>query len=147
MNYFLGLDSATNVLVADFEDTADGTNHPAIAATGTRVATPGVWHHAAATYDGSTWRLYLDGQLDRAVNIGAFTPESTSIQYALPRESHVKLVVYNLVGEQVAVLVDERKNAGFHTATFSASALPSGMYVYWISAGGTTMSRKMLLVK
>ena len=81
-NYFLGLDSATNKLVADFEDTATGLNHPALAATGTLVATPDVWHHAAATYDGTTWRLYLDGKLDRAVNIGNFTPESTSIQHA-----------------------------------------------------------------
>jgi hypothetical protein len=75
-----------------------------------------------------------------------FNP-STAIRYALPRESHVKLVVYNLVGEQVKVLVDEQQNAGYHTATFSASDLPSGMYVYWLSAGGTAMSRKMLLVK
>ena len=62
-NYFLGLDSATNKLVADFEDTVDGGNHPALAATGTLVETPNVWHHAAATYNGTTWRLYLDGKL------------------------------------------------------------------------------------
>ena len=81
-NYFLGLDSATNKLVADFEDTVDGGNHPALAATGTLVATPNVWHHAAATYNGTTWRLYLDGKLDRAVVVGSFTPESNSIQHA-----------------------------------------------------------------
>ena len=81
-NYFLGLDASTNKLVADFEDTATGLNHPALPATGTLVATPDVWHHAAATYDGTTWRIYLDGKLDRAVNIGNFTPESTSIQHA-----------------------------------------------------------------
>ena len=81
-NYFLGLDAATNKLVADFEDTANGGNHPAVATTGTLVATPDVWHHAAATYNGTTWRLYLDGKLDRAVVIGNFTPESTSIQHA-----------------------------------------------------------------
>ena len=85
MNYFLGLDAATNRLVADFEDTVNGGNHPALAATGTLAASPGVWHHAAATYNGSEWRLYLDGQLDRAVNVGTpgqFTPESTSMQHA-----------------------------------------------------------------
>ena len=81
-NYFLGLDSATNKLVADFEDTATGLNRSRPRCTGTLVATPDVWHHAAATYDGTTWRLYLDGKLDRAVNIGNFTPESTSIQHA-----------------------------------------------------------------
>src|SRR5512132_918905 len=82
MNYFLGLDAATNKLVADFEDTAGGGNHPVSAASGTLVASPNVWHHAAASYDGSVWRLYLDGKLDRAVSVGSFTPESTSIQHA-----------------------------------------------------------------
>ena len=82
MNYFLGLDAATNKLVADFEDTANGGNHPALAATGILVASPGTWHHAAATYASGIWTLYLDGQLDRAVNVGNFTPEATSIQHA-----------------------------------------------------------------
>ena len=44
--------------------------------------TNGVWHHAAATFDGSTWRLYLDGVLDATLNIGDFTPRSDSIQHA-----------------------------------------------------------------
>ena len=79
MNYFLGIDTTTNALAADFEDTANGGNHPVIGQT---VITNGVWHHAVATYDGSTWRLYLDGKLDKKQTVGAFTPESTSIQHA-----------------------------------------------------------------
>src|SRR6185437_6188344 len=78
MNYFLGIDTATNALAADFEDTANGGNHPVIGQT---AVTNGVWHHAVATYDGSTWRLYLDGKLDKKQLVGAFTPESTSIQH------------------------------------------------------------------
>ena len=53
MNYFLGIDATTGTLVADFEDTASGGNHPV---TGTAVVTSNVWHHAAATYSGSTWQ-------------------------------------------------------------------------------------------
>ena len=79
MNWFLGIDATTNTLAADFEDTATGLNH---AVTGTTVVTSNVWHHAAATYDGTTWRLYLDGYLDRTLAVGAFTPEATSIQHA-----------------------------------------------------------------
>ena len=75
-----------------------------------------------------------------------FNP-STSIQYALPGETHVALTVYNLVGEQVAVLVDERQQAGYHTVSFNAASLPSGMYVYRLTAGGGALSRKLLLVK
>ena len=65
MNYFLGIDATTGVLVADFEEGAAGTtpglNHPA---RGTTAIQTGVWYHAAATYDGTTWRLYLNGVLD-----------------------------------------------------------------------------------
>ena len=61
MNYFLGITS-TGVIGADFEDNANGTNHPAWASnvTGNQVSI-GAWHHIAATYNGSCWALYLDG--------------------------------------------------------------------------------------
>ena len=80
MNYFLGIRQSDGVLVADFEDTATGGNHPVAGVTPV-VAGP-EWHHAAVTYDGTTWRLYLDGQLDRELVVGAFTPRSDSIQHA-----------------------------------------------------------------
>jgi len=64
--YFLGInDIAGNVLSADFEEHDDGPhpglNHPVV---GTTPVSVGVWHHAAATYDGCCWELYLDGQPD-----------------------------------------------------------------------------------
>ena len=79
MDYFLGIDASSGRLVGDFEDTADGSNHPV---AGTTALTTNAWHHVAATYDGTTWRLYLDGILDKTLSVGAFTPESTSIQHA-----------------------------------------------------------------
>jgi fibronectin type 3 domain-containing protein len=79
MNYFLGIDATSHTLVGDFEDTATGGNHPV---TGTAVVTANTWHHVAATYDGTTWRLYLDGVLDKSLVVGAFSPEATSIQHA-----------------------------------------------------------------
>ena len=82
MNYFLGIDAATGVLVADFEDTATGGNHPV---SGVTPVTPGRWQHAAATYDVSTntWRLYLNGVLDQTLTLNAaFTPRADSIQHA-----------------------------------------------------------------
>ena len=71
MNYFLGIDPASGVLTADFEDLATGANHPVVS---TAEISSNVWHHAAATYDGGTWRLYLDGVLDKTQAVGAFTP-------------------------------------------------------------------------
>ncbi|MCA9655414.1 MAG: metallophosphoesterase [Myxococcales bacterium] len=74
-NYALGFRG--NVLGADFEDAATGGNHPVV---GTTTVTWGAWHHVAATYDGTTWRLYLDGQLDVQAVADA-TPEASSIQH------------------------------------------------------------------
>ena len=84
MNYFLGISTTgtatPNVLAADFEDTrASGNNHPLYGST---TVTANVWHHAAATYDGVDWKVYLDGALDGQVSGGAQTPRSDSIQHA-----------------------------------------------------------------
>ena len=80
LNFFLGIGVASGALVADFEDTATGMNHPV---TGTTAVTSNVWHHAAATYDGGTWKLYLDGALDASLAVaGSPTPRNDSIQHA-----------------------------------------------------------------
>ena len=78
-NYFLGIDGKRRVLAADFEDNATGANHPAFGVT---AICDGIWYHAAATYDGTTWRLYLNGNLETQVVVGAFTPRFDSIQHA-----------------------------------------------------------------
>lgn len=66
-----------DLLAADFEDSATGLNHPVIGST----AVPwGSWHHVAATYDGATWHLYLDGVSDAELVANA-TPRADSIQH------------------------------------------------------------------
>jgi hypothetical protein len=65
------------VLGADFEDMASGANHPVVG----RTAIPtGEWHHVAVSYDGTTWRLFVDGALDVEKEAGA-TPRADSIQH------------------------------------------------------------------
>src|SRR5439155_23888092 len=63
----------------DFEDMATGLNHPVL---GTTRLWAGVWYHAAATYDGTTWRLYLNGNLEKTLFVGSFSPRADSIQHA-----------------------------------------------------------------
>jgi len=75
-----------------------------------------------------------------------FNP-TTTINYTLPGAGHVKVSIFNLLGEQVAVLVDETQEAGFKSVSFRAGTLPSGVYTYRIVAGTFTDTKKMLLLK
>lgn len=75
-----------------------------------------------------------------------FNP-STKISFSLPKASDVKLVVFDILGREVATLVNDLKQAGTHNVEFNASALSSGVYFYKIVAGDFTDTKKMLLVK
>lgn len=69
------------------------------------------------------------------------------LPYRLGTSCSVNLAVYNAVGERVAVLVNERQGAGSHSATFDVSALPASVYYYRLSAGGTVLSRSMIVAR
>jgi hypothetical protein len=75
-----------------------------------------------------------------------FNP-STKIGFALPRESKVKLEVFNVLGERVAVLKDEVMPAGVHVVEFNATGLSSGVYFYRLTAGDFVATKKMVLMK
>ena len=71
---------------------------------------------------------------------------STTIQYALPEDSHVKLEVYNTAGQKVMVLVDERQEAGHRSADLTTERLSAGIYFYRIKAGDHQSTRKMIIL-
>ena len=75
-----------------------------------------------------------------------FNP-TTTIRFSLPEVSHVKLIVYNSLGQQVRTLVDDMREAGYHQARFDASGLASGVYYYRIVASSYIYTRKLLLLK
>jgi hypothetical protein len=75
-----------------------------------------------------------------------FNP-ATQIEYTIPKQSFVSIKVYNLLGQDVATLVNSVKQAGVHDVTFNASELPSGIYYYRMNAGNYSDVRKMILVK
>ena len=71
----------------------------------------------------------------------------TVISYQLPVNSEVRLAVYDILGREVAVLVDEQKPAGSYNVRFNASGLASGMYFYRLEAGAFVQIRSMMLIK
>ncbi len=75
-----------------------------------------------------------------------FNP-STTIAYAIPQTARVTIKVYNLLGQQVATLVDKQQPAGNYSVQFDASNLASGFYVYRIQAGKFVQTRKMMFLK
>lgn len=75
-----------------------------------------------------------------------FNPE-TKIKWQSPVAGHQTLKVYDVLGNDVATLVDEYKDAGRYETTFDASRLASGIYFYRLRAGTFVETRKMLLVR
>jgi Secretion system C-terminal sorting domain len=75
-----------------------------------------------------------------------FNP-ATSIEFSIKENSSVTLKVYDMLGKEVANLVNERKNPGNYSVTFNASDLPSGIYVYKLTANNFTDTKKLMLVK
>ena len=75
-----------------------------------------------------------------------FNP-ATTISYQIPTQGNVVLKVYDILGKEVATLVNETKAAGSYKATFNASKLSSGVYFYQLKAGNYTSTQKMVLMK
>jgi hypothetical protein len=75
-----------------------------------------------------------------------FNP-TTAIRYAIAEESFVTIKIYNIIGSEIATLVNEKLSAGSFEINFDASSLSSGAYIYKIQAGRFTETRKMILSK
>lgn len=75
-----------------------------------------------------------------------FNP-TTTISFSLPVKTNVQLKVYNILGIEVANIIDGTIEAGFHSATFDASKLSSGIYFYKLIAGNFEQTLKMVLLK
>ena len=75
-----------------------------------------------------------------------FNP-STTISFQVPIAGPVTLRVFDMLGRELATLVDERKDAGSYTARFDGANLASGVYIYRLTAGQYAQTRKMILMK
>jgi hypothetical protein len=75
-----------------------------------------------------------------------FNP-STTIRYQIPNDGLVTLKVYDILGSEVATLVNEQKSTGRYEVNFNAASLASGVYIYKLASGSYIQSKKMLLIK
>ncbi|MEO8399256.1 MAG: T9SS type A sorting domain-containing protein [Ignavibacteriaceae bacterium] len=75
-----------------------------------------------------------------------FNP-TTSIRYSIPQRSGVTIKVYDILGNEVATLVNEEKDRGVYTAIFNATGLSSGIYFYRLQSANFVQTKKMLILK
>lgn len=90
---------------------------------------------------------YLPAQFEVRQNYpNPFNP-STRISYVLPARTEVRVSVFNILGQEVAALVNEVQEEGVHSVDFAGTSLSSGVYLYRVSAGEDVQTRRMLLLK
>jgi predicted GH43/DUF377 family glycosyl hydrolase len=75
-----------------------------------------------------------------------FNPETT-IRFGISKDSHVKLAIYDVLGREVAVLLNDKKTAGEYRANWNAAGFPSGVYFYRLEAGEFTETHKITLLR
>jgi hypothetical protein len=104
----------------------------------------------------TTWLLIIsdvtsDGNLVTEYSLennypNPFNPYTT-IKFSIPEAAFVNIKVYNLIGQEIAELVNEQMHTGNHEVTFDAASLPSGIYFYKIQANNFVETKKMMLMK
>jgi len=71
----------------------------------------------------------------------------TTIEYSTPKDARVKLTVYNVLGKEVATLVDQKQSAGYYNIGFNGANLTSGVYIYKLVIDNQVQMKKMTLLK
>ncbi|NQV29679.1 MAG: T9SS type A sorting domain-containing protein [Candidatus Marinimicrobia bacterium] len=110
--------------------------------------TPGVWNY---TFVGDNTVSIGDVETPANYSLSNNYPNpfnpSTMISYEIPTTEQVRLSVYNVLGQEVMVLVNDVQTAGAHNVQFQAGTLASGIYMYRLEAGSFTSTHKMILMK
>ncbi|GJQ61660.1 MAG: hypothetical protein SCALA702_07130 [Melioribacteraceae bacterium] len=118
---------------------------------GVPLTDPTVYYAAPVAVSFTTVSSVEDGIGEFDYNLGQNYPNpfnpATSIKYEIAKSSNVTLKVYDVLGAEVATLVNKAQNAGSYTVNFDASNLSSGVYIYEIKAGDFVKSAKMMLLK
>lgn len=106
--------------------------------------TPGMSNGVVSSNDDNGLKIYSYNLDQNYPN--PFNP-STTIRYSVAENSHVKLAVYDILGKEVDILVNEERPAGEYKVLFNASSLASGVYFYTITSGNFIQTKKLILMK
>jgi len=135
-------DGATLELEDAASDNTLGENWKASAGHGS----PGSKNSVTTTLEEMNYKIIPDKFILSQNYPNPFNP-ATTISYSLPKAGNVTLKVYDILGREVAVLVDENKSAGNYHAIWNASGVTSGIYFYRITSGTFTETKKLMLMK
>jgi hypothetical protein len=138
-------------------DVFGGTNKATVCINGRTIsvnyhAVPALIANAGATLGPCTPKASEETeQIPTAFSLSQNYPNpfnpSTTIEYGIPEEGVVRLVVYDIYGREVSALVDELKQTGSYMAQFDGTDLPSGIYMYQLEWNGAVKARTMTLMK
>jgi choice-of-anchor A domain-containing protein/uncharacterized repeat protein (TIGR01451 family) len=167
--YSLSIDASGNVFVSSltngvFESTDGGASWSALGMGGSgvcSVTTSSTSNNIlAGTKDGKVFKISGQQATTEVNNLeqlpvdfklsqnypNPFNP-TTTIEFALPSAGKYALKIYNVIGQEVASLINNELTAGYHTVTFNASRMASGIYIYRLSGSNVNISKKMILMK
>jgi len=125
-NYILGISTITAgspKLAADFEDFNNGLNHPI---TGNTTITNDVWHHAAVTFDGTTFSIYLDGLLETSINPINANSGANPLATSIPRGDSVQFAALGAMLTSTAVASSQTGRNGAFNGSLDEVRIYSG---------------------
>lgn len=149
---YVSLDNGNNWFAAN--DGLPSLNLTGVRSTGTNLycgtSEYGIWRRPVSSLltdfnESKTAELPSDFYLAQNYP-NPFNP-TTTIQYSIPQRSKVILKVYDILGNEVATLINEEKPAGVYTVNFDATQLASGIYFYRLKAGSFVETKKMILLR
>lgn len=122
-----------------------------VAITGSSPGATSATDYATVKYSQTTTGINYSKEIPVGFSLNQNYPNpfnpSTKIKFSIPNSSFVTLKIYDVLGKEVALVVNENLNAGVHNYNFNASGLTSGIYFYKILAGNFSETKKMILIK
>ena len=129
----------------------DGAELDKICISNNAVPPSGMGEDAVNLCDTTTTGMHNSEEIPDGYVLGQNYPNPfnpvTIIKYSIPRSSHISLKVFDVLGNEIATIVNGMKQAGNYAVSFNGKSLASGVYVYQLKADGFTGTKKFVLLK